>query len=88
MILIGEDSRAHEWSLKFALISQVFLRLAHAWNLVKFLYCATVMHGDKYILLYVQCKLIEAGHFIGGISSLYETDWSDEDLKLVRMQYN
>ena len=46
------------------------------------------MHGDKYILLYVQCKLIEAGHFIGGISSLYETDWSDEDLKLVRMQYN
>ena len=25
-----------------------------------FLYCATVMHGDKYILLYVQCKFIEA----------------------------
>ena len=48
------------------------------------------MHGDKYILLYVQCKLIEAGHFIGGISSLYETDLSDEDedLKLVRIQYN
>ena len=50
------------------------------------------MHGDKYILLYVQWKLIDACHFIGGISSLYETDMSDEDededLKLVRIQYN
>ena len=52
------------------------------------------MHGDKYILQYVQCKFIEAGHFIDVISSCYETDLSyenqdeDEDLKLVRIQYN
>ena len=59
---------------------------------MKFLYCATVMHGDKCILLCVQCKLIEAGHFIGEIYPFYETDSSDEDededLKLVRIQYN
>ena len=50
------------------------------------------MHGDKYILQYVQCKFIEAGHFIGVISSFSKTDSSDEDededLKLVRIQYN
>ena len=39
-------------------------------------------------------KLIEAGHFIGGSSSkpisLGKTDssYEDEDLKLVRIQYN
>ena len=51
------------------------------------------MHGDKYILSYVQCKFIEAGHFIGGSFfkpvSLLKADSSDEDhLTLVRTQYN
>ena len=52
------------------------------------------MHGDKYILLYVQCKFIEAAHFIGGSSSkpvsLLKADSSDKDeyLKLVRTQYH
>ena len=52
------------------------------------------MHGDKYILLFVQCKFIEAAHFIGGSSSklvsLLKADSSnkDKDLPLVRTQYN
>ena len=110
MVLMAVCIRYMEWCayivlmifLRTRMVMQVrtylasFLRLAHAWNLVKFLYCATVMHGDKYILSYVQCKFIEAGHFIGGSSSkpisLGKTDSSDEDedadLQMVRIQCN
>ena len=54
------------------------------------------MHGDKYILLYVQYKFIEADwswsfyrwKFCKKPICLDETDSSDEDLKLVRIQCN